>query len=268
MGPKPLFIFLHGRRDPKAAHRSSPQIDALALREGFVAVYPAAIDGKWNYFTESGSSLSLAGTDIADDIGFLRKLIALLIAEKIADPTRVYVSGNSQGGFLAYSVLCQLSDQVTAVAVTLASMTEAQISACKPIRPVPTLVIAGTSDLVVFYDGWLGADYRLTSVPKRWSFGARNMAAPDKKVAFCRGGSKQIRPERCWSNGPDAQRKARCGSIASMVAGMSCLPSPFRRRKSAANGAFAVRTLRLSRSCGHSSCGLSEWIRNDRKGLH
>src|SRR5262245_5449699 len=48
-GPKPLLIALHGRRDPQAPNTSGPTIDALAAREGFVAIYPAALEGKWNY---------------------------------------------------------------------------------------------------------------------------------------------------------------------------------------------------------------------------
>jgi polyhydroxybutyrate depolymerase len=190
-GAKPVFVALHSRRDPGEPLTSDPRLDQLAEREGFVAVYPAAIDGKWNYGGEVGS-LSRAGSEVADDTGFLRKLIDSLISEKIADPLRIYVSGSSQGGFLAYSVACEFADKVAAVAIGLASMTEPQIASCKPQRAVPMLVIAGTNDSIVPYDGWLVPGERLTSVPETLEFWQR--------LHHCTGQKAKAMPHRISTN--------------------------------------------------------------------
>ena len=195
-GPKPAVIALHGLRRPPRPISSFPLLDALATREGFVAVYPAALDGSWNYVAQN-VHLSRAGTEIADDVGFLSKLIDTLIAEKIADPSRVYVYGVSQGGFLAYSVLCELSHKVAAVAPLLASMTEAQISLCKPARAAPAAVIAGTHDAIVLYDGWLDPAYRLTSVPETLEFWRKHHGCTGQKSATVPR-RDEASPTRVW----------------------------------------------------------------------
>src|SRR5271157_675276 len=92
--PKPVVIELHGLRDPHAANTSWPALDAVAVREGFVAVYPAALEGSWNVVGDyGGERRSRAGDAAADDIGFIVKLIDMLLADKIADPAHIYVSG-------------------------------------------------------------------------------------------------------------------------------------------------------------------------------
>lgn len=179
-GPRPLFIALHGRREPNQPNTSSPQLDALARREGFVAIYPAAMEGMWN-FAGRAVMQSRAGAEIADDLGFLGKLIDRLIADKIADQARVYLSGTSNGGFMAYSIACLLPDKVAAVAPMLAGMIEGQLETCKPPRTVPILVIAGTNDRVVPYDGGLFPAFRVTSVPETMEFWRRRHGCTGQK---------------------------------------------------------------------------------------
>lgn len=167
--PRPLMVVLHGRRQVTQPHRSSATLDALAIKEGFVVAYPAALGGKWNYVGET-TPPSLAGAVPADDLAFLTLLIEMLVAEKAADPSRIYISGSSQGAFMTYSLVCLLSERIAAAAPLIASMTEAQMGGCQPKRAVPLLVIAGTHDRIVPYDGWLTPAYRLTSVPETLEF--------------------------------------------------------------------------------------------------
>lgn len=168
--PKPVFIWLHGLRNPDNPMRSFPKLDGLAVREGFVAVYPSAYRGSWNYVTQSGGRIEHIGEALVDDVGFLRKLLDTLIAEKIADPARVYIAGASQGGFLAYSLACEMPDRVAVIAPLLANMTEAQITACKPARIPAIAVIASPGDGNVLYDGGLDATGRMTSIPETMEF--------------------------------------------------------------------------------------------------
>ena len=121
---------------------------------------------------------------VADDFGFLSKLIDALIEAKLADPKRVYVSGTSQGGFMTYSLTCGLSEKIAAAAALIASMTDAQIELCKPARAVPLMVIGGTNDRIVPYDGWLTSDDRLTSVPETLEFWRRKHGCKAQKAAM------------------------------------------------------------------------------------
>ena len=49
-------------------------------------------------------------------------------------------------------------------------MTDHQREACRPARPVPLMVVAGTADPVQSYDGWLLPSGRLLSVPETLEF--------------------------------------------------------------------------------------------------
>jgi hypothetical protein len=49
-------------------------------------------------------------------------------------------------------------------------MTDHQREACRPARPVPLMVVAGTVAPVQSYDGWLLPSGRLLSVPETLEF--------------------------------------------------------------------------------------------------
>src|SRR5690242_18022242 len=86
----------HGRRRSDEPRGTVPLIDALALNERFVVVYSATLEGAW-HFPAQTPPVSMANGSPADDIGFVRLLIDALIAERISDPARIYVSSVSQG---------------------------------------------------------------------------------------------------------------------------------------------------------------------------
>ena len=49
-GPaRPLMIYLHGLRPADWQNHHWAELDRAADREGFVAIYPAALLGRWNY---------------------------------------------------------------------------------------------------------------------------------------------------------------------------------------------------------------------------
>jgi poly(3-hydroxybutyrate) depolymerase len=93
-----------------------------------------------------------------DDVGFFTQMIDRLGAKFSADTTRVYVAGISDGGFMSMRLGCALSDKVAAVASVGATMPKTMI--CLPSRPVPMVMINGTSDPVVPYGG--GTEHNLS----------------------------------------------------------------------------------------------------------
>jgi polyhydroxybutyrate depolymerase len=169
-GPAPLVIGLHGRGQPIAGLREWLHLDATADREHFVVVYAEAVDLEWNYGRPIVKPMPVANDEPVDDVGFIRLIIDKLVESKRADPARIYVAGVSRGGLMAYTLACVLADQIAAVAATINSMTEYQREDCRPARPVPLMVIAGTNDRVQMYDGWLFPLGRLTSVPETLEF--------------------------------------------------------------------------------------------------
>ena len=76
-----------------------------------------------------------------DDVGFIRLLIASLRSQYEIDPARVFASGHSNGGILAYRLACELSDEIVAIGV---QSTVLEISPCRPTHPVSVLQIHGS----------------------------------------------------------------------------------------------------------------------------
>ena len=93
-----------------------------------------------------------------DDIGFFNQMIDQLSSKFSADPTRIYAAGLSEGGFMSLRVGCAISDRIAAVAAIGAAMPKTMI--CLPSRPVPLVMIDGTSDPVVPYGG--GTEHNLS----------------------------------------------------------------------------------------------------------
>jgi polyhydroxybutyrate depolymerase len=169
-GPLPAVIALHGLGDTAENFRRWFRLDATADREGFVAVYPDAIERGWNYGRPIARAMPQVGGAPVDDTGYLRLLIDRLAADGTADPGRIYVAGHSRGGMMAFTLACALADRLAAVAAFVTGMSEYQREECRPARPVPLMTIAGTHDFVQSYDGWILEMGRLLSVPETTEF--------------------------------------------------------------------------------------------------
>jgi polyhydroxybutyrate depolymerase len=93
----------------------------------------------------------------ADDIAFFNQMLDQLGSKFSTDTSRIYAAGLSEGGFMSLRLGCALSDRIAAVATVGAAMPKTMI--CLPSRPVPLVMINGTSDPVVPYGG--GTEHNL-----------------------------------------------------------------------------------------------------------
>jgi polyhydroxybutyrate depolymerase len=169
--PAPLVIALQGLGQSTEQLRGALKLDAVADRERFAVLYPDAIEHRWSYGRPIfNQPMPTVGGATVDDIGFVRVLIDDLVSRKIADPARVYATGMSRGGLMAFTLACALAEKIAATAPLLTGMTDVQREDCRPARPVPVMVLAGTSDWTQSYDGWLAELGRLLSVPETMEF--------------------------------------------------------------------------------------------------
>ncbi len=145
--PAPLLIVLHGGGGNARQIERFTGFSRLADREGFMVVYPQGINRQWN----DGRSFEDSGT--ADDVGFIAALIDHLVAAQSVDPARVYATGISNGGFMSYRLGCQLSDRIAGIAPVAATLSEDLAADCAPLRPLPVMMVNGTADPLVPYDG-------------------------------------------------------------------------------------------------------------------
>jgi len=154
-GPLPLVIALHGGSWQGPKMELVTQLDATADRHGFIVVYPDAIDSprpverQW----ADGRGTTKASRDGVDDVAFIAALIDRLEKDYTIDTARIYATGISNGGFMSYRLGCELADRIAAIAPVAATMPTAEVSSCKPARPLAVLDIHGTDDPLVPYAG-------------------------------------------------------------------------------------------------------------------
>lgn len=148
--PVPLVIVFHGGGgNAKGALRMS-EMSVKADEEGFIAVYP---DGTgrgrfltWNTYNCCGYAL----THQVDDAGFIRAMIEQLKKDYAIDSRRIYATGLSNGGMMAYKMGLELSDIFAAVAPIAGAMNTDEPKAG---HPVSVVIFHGTEDKHVRYEG-------------------------------------------------------------------------------------------------------------------
>ena len=171
--PAPLVVSLHGYRGPDQALAerenlsdiASASLYRVALREGFIVSYPHAWLGKWSQF-EGLENTALEDGRTVDDQGFIARMIERLVDDGLADPERVYLTGFSDGAIMSYKLLCTAGAPFAAAAPVAGTMYQKHRDTCAATVPIPLLVIAGTDDRSLPYDGWLFSTGREISIPE------------------------------------------------------------------------------------------------------
>ena len=147
-----LVVALHGSNGSGLRLMNTSGLNATADKAGFAVAYPFALVSpgagitEWNeYFNHS------FGTSAPDDAGFLRQLIVTLQAQLAFDPKRVYVTGLSNGGFMAHRAAIDLSDIVAAIGVVEGTVVSPGTvsSLPNPAHPVSVLMLHGDQDPTV-----------------------------------------------------------------------------------------------------------------------
>lgn len=162
--PIPLVLALHGGGGNSENMQDKTGFNQLANEEGFIVVYP---DGTgrfrnrlltWN----SGHCCGFAFKNDIDDVGFIRTLIEQIQQEFLIDPNKIFITGHSNGGMMAYRLGSELSDIVAAIAPVAGSIggkatEDSEVwTIPEPSFPISVLAIHGLLDENVAYDGGQG----------------------------------------------------------------------------------------------------------------
>ncbi|MEZ5008755.1 MAG: T9SS type A sorting domain-containing protein [Chitinophagales bacterium] len=151
----PLIIAMHGGFGNAYNLQNQSQLSETADMENFIVVYPEGIAGgilnipTWN----AGWCCGYASSSNIDDVGFINTLLDTLISQYDIDTNRIYATGMSNGGFMAYRLACELSHRIAAIAPVAASLA---FSDCTPTRPVPIISFHSYLDSNVPYHGGIG----------------------------------------------------------------------------------------------------------------
>ena len=190
--PQALVFNYHGYQNTALRTAQRTNMSAEADKAGFILVFPQGVDNppSWN------AGIGAYGpTGDANDVQFTSDLINYFEHNYCVDTHRIYVTGYSLGGGMAYRIACTLSNQIAAFA-TVAGAFYRIPGGCNPSRPIPLLEIHGQADQFAPYDGntYIG----MASVQTYLNFWiAHDQCKPISKVIFQKADVTALEWSRC-----------------------------------------------------------------------
>ncbi|MEU3457309.1 PHB depolymerase family esterase [Micromonospora sp. NPDC006766] len=127
----PLVVMLHGALGTGAQARTSYGWDEQAVRDGFVVAYPDGLNRSW---AVSDTCCGPSAASRVDEMSFIRQMITEISRSTPIDSSRIFATGISNGGMLAYRLACG-TDLFAAIGPVSATM----LGTCE--KPFPTSVI-------------------------------------------------------------------------------------------------------------------------------
>lgn len=149
----PLVVNMHGWGSSKEQQAVFSGMSEDAEERGYAIAYPQGFESSWN----GGICCGGAKAEDVDDVGFAVAIVEHLEHEACIDRDRVYATGFSNGGYMAYRLACEAPGIFAAIAPVAAVMGLAPED-CDPDAPMSVIHFHGTADFNVAYDGrpWLG----------------------------------------------------------------------------------------------------------------
>jgi polyhydroxybutyrate depolymerase len=162
--PAPVVVLLHGgsqsmRRQFGPNGGASLEWLAVARANNILLLAPNGINAEtgdakgdtqfWNDFRDAAT----ARTTSADDVAFVRDLLTWAHKTYKTDPARTYVTGASNGGMMTYRLLVEAPETFAAGAAFIAALPVPIARVPKPARATPLMIMAGTADPLVQWNG-------------------------------------------------------------------------------------------------------------------
>lgn len=154
----PLIVVLHGTVGNGLKMQQGLGFDAYVQPRGVAIAYPDAYIAprsrrdrttRWNDGRGTLESSRLG----VDDVAFLRDLVDDIDRRLRLDRRRLFVTGPSNGGIMAYRAACEAADLFAAAAPVIGNIASPIYDSCRPARPISLLAINGTADPFVPFDG-------------------------------------------------------------------------------------------------------------------
>ena len=150
----PLLLMFHGSMQNGQGIRAASgySFDRLAAEHKFIVIYPDGYKGNWHDCRTAATYP--ARTENIDDNGLVRALIARFQQRHGIDTARVFAAGYSNGGQMIVRIAAEMAGEFAGLAAIAATQPSADNFSCTaPGKPIPMLMIAGTKDPIVPYQG-------------------------------------------------------------------------------------------------------------------
>jgi len=166
-GAFPVILNFHGAGSNAQQQEWYSAMDATADRAGFLAVYPNGTGRGTRALTwNAGGCCAYAERNRVDDVGFTRALLDDLATRVRVDRARVYATGISNGGMMAFRLGVEAADLIAAIAPVEGAL---MVEASGPARAMPLMLFNSVDDRYVPYGGrpgLLGGLSRATRYPR------------------------------------------------------------------------------------------------------
>jgi polyhydroxybutyrate depolymerase len=139
---------LHGGFGNAAQAESYYGWDAEADSGHFLVLYPDGVDRAWNV---GGGCCGKPAASGIDDVAFVGAAVAAVRADLPVDPARIYATGISNGGLLAYRLACD-----TKLFAAIGPDSATMLGPCPAPAPLSVIHIHGTADHNIPYQGGTG----------------------------------------------------------------------------------------------------------------
>jgi poly(3-hydroxybutyrate) depolymerase len=111
-----VLIVLHGDGGTGSGIATTTGLNATANTHQFMAVYPNGISNTWNSYADPTGAGNPCWAGAPNDVLFMSDLIDYLHTTYCINRNKVYVTGFSQGGTMAYYLAMALPDKIAALA--------------------------------------------------------------------------------------------------------------------------------------------------------
>jgi polyhydroxybutyrate depolymerase len=164
----PLILMLHGGGgNAKQTIDTMTPMNSYADEKNVIVAYPNGTGFFDNFLLtwNAGACCGRAMEKNIDDVGFIRAVVNDIKRQYSIDEKRVFAAGFSNGAMMSYRLGCEMADIFSGVA----SVAGALNISCNPSQALSVMIIHGTADNHVPYNGGKGpiqADKRHPRVDK------------------------------------------------------------------------------------------------------
>jgi polyhydroxybutyrate depolymerase len=152
------MIAFHGGGGNAEGFKAYAGLDALSDRRSFIVVYPNGTGVLPNRLLtfNGGGCCGPAAKQGVDDVGFAMAVLDDLRRRTPVDRARIYATGHSNGGIMAYRLAAERASDIAAAVPVAGAMSVATFA---PSRPVPVMHIHSVDDPRALYGGGLGPPF-------------------------------------------------------------------------------------------------------------